>query len=89
MYITARLQYILRCALSFSSSLKFDDLVLQALSSCANIEMDCAARAQAQLPVRWGGLGLRNAAHQAPSAFLSSLAAAESLMRTMRAPSTR
>ena len=66
-----RLQYILRCAPSFMSTLtsKFDDLVLQALSSCANIEMNGAARAQAQLPVRWGGLGLRSAAHLAPSAF--------------------
>ena len=38
---------------------------------------------QAQLPVRWGGLGLRSALQLAPSAFLSSLAAAETLMRAM------
>ena len=61
-----RLQYILRCAPSFMSSLttKFDDLVLQALSSCTNIEMDCCV-----LPVRWGGLGLRSAAHLAHPHF--------------------
>jgi len=80
-----RLQYILRCAPCFGSPLtaRFDDLVLQALSSCANIELDSSARVQAQLPVRWGGLGLRSATQLAPSAFLSSLAAAETLMRAM------
>ena len=83
-----RLQYILRCAPSFNSSLTatFDDLVLQALSTSANIEMDGAARVQAQLPVRWGGLGLRSATQLAPSAFLSSLTAAESLLRALLPP---
>ena len=53
-----RLQYILRCAPCFGSTVtaRFDDLVLQALSLCANIDLDSATRAQAQLPVRWGGL---------------------------------
>ena len=80
-----RLQYILRCAPCFGSPLttRFDDLVLQTLSSCANIELDSSARVQAQLLVRWGGLGLRSTTQLAPSAFLSSLAAAETLMRTM------
>ena len=46
-----RLQYILRCAPCFGSPLtaRFDDLVLQALSSCANIELNSSARMQAQL----------------------------------------
>ena len=80
-----RLQYILRRAPCFGSPLtaRFDDLVLQALSSCANIELDSSARVQAQLPVRWGGLGLRSATQLAPSAFHSSLAVAETLMRAM------
>ena len=67
-----RLQYILRCTPSFKSDLTttFDDLVLQALSACANIEFDGAARIQAQLPVRWGGLSLRSAAQLAPSALI-------------------
>ena len=83
-----RLQYILRCTPSFKSSLTstFDDLVLHALSSCANIELDGAARVQALLPVRWGGLGLRSAMQLAPSAFLSSLATAETLVLAMLPP---
>ena len=68
---------------NFSLTTTFDDLVLQALSTSANIEMDGATRVQAQLPVRWGGLGLRSVTQLAPSAFLSSLTAAESLLRAL------
>ena len=84
-----RLQYLLRCTPAFASS-TLEDLavtVKDALSSILNIQLGDEAWSQASLPIRWGGLGVRNVAPLAVSAFLSSLHASENLARVILPPS--
>ena len=78
-----RLQYILRCSPTFDSTeLKFlSDGIRELLSVVLNIQLGDEAWAQASLPVRWGGLGIRDVTQLAASSFLSSLAATAQLVQ--------
>ena len=77
-----RLLYLMRSAPTFGSS----DLpplsahIRELLSGTLNVQLEDDAWAQASLPVRWGGLGVRDVASLSASAFLSSRAATASLV---------
>ena len=79
-----RVFYMLRTAPCFlSSHLKsFDDILRSTLSSIMNIHLDSESSwLQASLPVKAGGIGIRRATQQAPSAFLASAAGCSSIVR--------
>jgi len=80
-----RLQYLLRCSPVFASPGRWelDDIIKETLSSILNTQLDEDIWTQASLPVRWGGLGVRNVSSLAMSAFLSSLHATEPLVQAM------
>jgi hypothetical protein len=80
-----KLQYLLRTAPCFTTKAteRFDELVIDTISSCLNISLNSSERTQVSLPVRWGGLGLRSASDLAPSCFLSSLAASSGLLHIL------
>ena len=77
-----RLQYLLRTAPCFLSKEpeRFDDMIMNTLSTCLNIRLGSTERVLASQPVRWGGLGLRSATDLAPSCFLASVSASASLL---------
>ena len=78
-----KLMYILRtsAAFKFPEHLRtIDNTVRNSLSAITNVEFDNDAWHQASLPVRHGGLGIRRAEDIAPSAFLASHFATESLV---------
>ena len=54
-----------------------DSMLLHALSSIINVKLSATQALQASLPVKLGGLGILSAEAIAPSAFLSSLHAAD------------
>jgi len=51
-----------------------DNILRSGLSSILNVDLSDTQWLQASLPVRHGGLGIRNAQMLAPSAFLVSAA---------------
>jgi len=71
-----RLMYLLRTApCSDSQQLpQYDAAIRESLSTTLNVDMDDETWAQASLPVRWGGLGVRSVTLLAPSAYLASAA---------------
>jgi len=71
-----RLMYLLRTApCTDSPELPLFDAVLRdSLSTTLNVDIDDRRWAQASLPVRWGGLGVRGIVLLAPSAYLASAA---------------
>ena len=78
-----KLMYILRtsAAFKFLANLNMiDNIVRKGLSSITNVDFDDEAWQQATLPVRHGGLGIRKTVDIAPSAFLASHFATESLV---------
>ena len=64
----------------------FDDLLHDCLSRILNVQLDDKAWQQASLPIKAGGLGIRRVSQVAPSAFLASCMASESLSSTMLPP---
>ena len=69
-----KMQYILRtsnCA-GRPELTEFDEKLRSGLVDILNVELTDSQWSQASLPVRSGGLGFRNAATLAPSAFLAS-----------------
>ena len=83
-----QLLYLLRTSPSFlSPSLKvYDDVLRSIVGTITNTRLDDNAWNQASLPVKVGGLGIRNAVQLAPSAFLSSAAASAELVRYILPP---
>jgi len=80
-----RLVYLLRtspCSTSAETT-HLDEVIKSALSSLLNVKLGEETWAQASLPVRWGGIGVRSTVDLAPSAFLSSMHAASSLMQLL------
>lgn len=77
-----KLMYVLRSSPCFLSTqlAAFDDLQKSLLSQITNTNLDEAAWAQASLPVRLGGLGIRRAEQLAPSTFLASATACSDLI---------
>jgi len=77
-----KLQYLLRTSPAFASSgcKEIGEVLRDILTEVLNLQFDDLAWTQACLPVRWGGLGVRDIAMLAPSAFLSSSAATAPLV---------
>lgn len=70
-----RVIYFLRASPAFMAPPDLqilDSVLLRCAEVCLNISLDAPARAQLQLPVSSGGLGLRSPSSLALSAFLSS-----------------
>ena len=89
-YSIPKMLYILRSSPCFLSSQleEFDHLQRSILSDIANIDLvnNNSAWAQASLPVRSGGLGIRSAVQLAPSAFLASAAGSSDLIHQILPP---
>ena len=77
-FAIAKVMHILRSSPCFSSpQLKvFDDALRDIIGDIINARIDDSAWAQASLPVRSGGIGIRSAVQLAPSAFWPLLLAA-------------
>ena len=75
-FAIAKLLYILRTAPCCDSTelLGYDEMIRTSLAAILNINLSTSAWAQACLPPRWGGIGVRSAHQLAPSAFLASAA---------------
>ena len=73
-FAVPKLQYLLRSAPAFNSpaQAQMSDAIKAAVSASLNIRLEGSAWDQASLPVRWGGIGVREIRSLAPSAFLSS-----------------
>ena len=72
-----KVMYILRSSPCFASPQldSFDGLLSSILSEVINIHLDSDSNwAQASIPVRFGGIGMRSTVRLAPSAFLASAA---------------
>jgi len=62
---------------------RFDEVIRNTLASLGNLKLDAEAWAQASLPVRFGGIGVRRVEDLAPSAFLSSMLVSASMIQTL------
>ena len=84
-FAVPRLQYLLRTAPVFSSThcLALAEAVRDTLSGVLNLRWSEDSWAQASLPVRWGGLGVRDVVPLAPSCFLASVHASALLVRSI------
>jgi hypothetical protein len=83
-----RLQFLLRtapCSLSPEAALLDADL-RSIMGSITNIQLSQEAWSQAALPVRWGGVGVRDITILSPSAFLASAHSAATLMGILLPP---
>ena len=82
-----KLHYLLRSAPCFLSGklAEYDSTLRAIISSVTNTPLTQKDEAwlQATLPVRFEGLGVRSAAHVAPSAYLSSTAASADLVSAL------
>ena len=76
------LQHILRTSWCGDHPLltAFDDQLRSCLSALANVNLEDWQWNQASLPVNAGGLGIRQASHVAPSAYLASLHSTRNLV---------
>jgi len=61
-------------------------VIRDSLSAILNVQLDDSAWAQASLPVRHMGLGVRSLEALAPSAFLNSLYSSEPLVKAILPP---
>jgi hypothetical protein len=79
---SSRLLYTLRTSPCVDSPVldSYDKLVRSTLSKTINVDITDAGWAQASLPVRWGGLGVRSAVMLASSAYLASAAGTSDLV---------
>src|SRR6267154_3688522 len=84
-FAVPKLQYLLRCSTSFLSSqcTVVSDAARDLLSSILNIRFTDTSWSQASLPVRWGGIGVRDVVGLAPSAYLGSLSATAQLVSSI------
>ena len=81
-FAITKLQYLLRTAPCFLSDKlsHLDDTIRELLSAIANIRLDDSTWAQASLPGRWGGVGIRSTTVLAPSTYLASRKATDQLV---------
>ena len=61
------------CDSSLQQFTCFDEDVLHCLEECAAFELTHSATKQVQLPLRFGGLGLRSVSNRSPSAYIASV----------------
>jgi hypothetical protein len=83
-----RLMFLLRtapCSLSPEAA-RLDEDLRSILGAITNIQLSQEAWSQASLPVRWGGIGVRDITKLSPSAFLASIHSAASLMSILLPP---
>jgi hypothetical protein len=80
-----RLTYLLRSAPAFACDnlVSFDLVVREMLCSILNVNLTDSQWKQANLPVKWSGLGIRSAVMLAPSAFLASNAGTMELVKNI------
>src|SRR6267154_1636826 len=90
-FAVPRLQYLLRCTPAFASSALggVAQTIKDALVTVLNIELAGDAYTQASLPVRWGGLGVRDVVSLAASSFASSSCATLALVQAILPPTLR
>src|SRR5882757_401452 len=83
-----RLLHLLRSSPCFLSPAveSFDETLKLAVSRISNCELSDTAWGRAILPVRWGGLGVRDVSSLALPAFLASSAASAGLVCALLAP---
>jgi hypothetical protein len=83
-----KLQYILRCAPCYNSSVLFnyDNLIRDTVQSILNVTFTETIWQQATLPVRNGGIGVRLATQVALPSFLSSVASSSELVMQLLPP---
>ena len=88
-FAVPRLQYLLRSSPAFKSShlRLLNDTVKDATASILNIQLNDEIWTQASLPVRWGGVGVRDVQPLALSAFISSSHSTEPLIQSILPPS--
>lgn len=80
---TARLQHLLRGCEAYKVSdllRSFDEATFETAKQILNLELTPSQMLQASLPISLGGLGLRQAAHLAAPAFVSSMSATDKLV---------
>src|SRR5882757_5984838 len=84
----SRLLHLLRSSPCFLSPAveSFDETLKLAVSRISNCELSDTAWGRAILPVRWGGLGVRDVSSLALPAFLASSAASAGLVCALLAP---
>ena len=84
-FTSPRLMYLLRTAPCTDSPVlpSFDATIRESLSATLNVELSDVRWAQASLPVRWGGLGVRSVVLLAPSAYLASAASTAELTSSL------
>jgi len=87
-FAVPRLLFLLRSAPVFASvaQAELSDFIRDLLSTILNIQIENDAWHQASLPVRWGGLGIRDVCSLAPSAFLGSSISTTPLVQAILPP---
>jgi len=80
-----RFQYLLRTAPIFEADMQavVNDELKDILSTVLNISFTDDTWTQASLPIRWGGIGVRDISRLSPSAFLSSSHSTAPLVRAI------
>jgi hypothetical protein len=83
-----RLVYLLRTAPCTGSAVlqQYDALLRQTVTTTLNVDLSDRAWSQATLPVRWGGIGIRDVVSLAPSAYLASAASTMDLVTRLLPP---
>jgi hypothetical protein len=83
-----RLVYLLRTAPCTGSAVlpQYDALLQQTVTTTLNVDLSDRAWSQATLPVRWGGIGIRDVVSLAPSAYLASAASTMDLVTRLLPP---
>ncbi len=77
-----KLMYLLRCSVCSVMALEdYDNALRKALVEVLNFELPDDRWAQASLPVKFGGIGVRKGLILAPSAFLASVSATSQLVQ--------
>ena len=87
-FAAPKLQYLLRTSPAFDSPhcVELAETIRETLSNILNIRLSDATWSQASLPVRWGGIGVRDVVTLAPSAFLGSAHATAALVNSILPP---
>ena len=86
-----RLNYLMRSSPAYlqpAELVKIDEMVRNTLAKCTNVDVSGDAWAQASLPLRHGGLGVRKVSDLALPCYLASLHATRELTATILPPSS-
>ena len=81
-----RLLYLLRCSpcwKSIESLAKYDDILKSTIGVITNCNLNSNSWLQSSLPIKLGGLGIRDASTLSVSAFLGSVCDTSDLIKTI------